>query len=161
MTQSFSTPNHQATPPPLDKAGKKFIQEVAGEFLFLAQAVNLTMLTSLSALASKQLALTEKTMAKCLQFLDFAALQEDAIVSHRASNMKLGIHSKASYLSEPKACSQAGGHMFMASTEDISTNNGAVLNISQTIKAVMSSVAEVELGFCSSTPKRQYQCKKH
>jgi hypothetical protein len=50
------------------------------------------------------------------------------------------------YLSEPKACSQAGRHMFMASDEDIPTNNGAVLNISQIIRAVMSSAAEVELG---------------
>jgi hypothetical protein len=42
------------TSPPLDKAGKKFIQEVTGVFLYLVQAVDLTMLTTLSALASKQ-----------------------------------------------------------------------------------------------------------
>ncbi len=60
--------------------------------------------------------------------------------------MKLAIHSNASYLSEPKACSRAGGHMFMAGMEEIPINNGAVLNISQIIKAVMSSAAEAELG---------------
>jgi hypothetical protein len=49
------------------------------------------MLTPLSALASKQAAPTEKTMQKCLQFLDYAALQEDAIVTYRASDMKLAI----------------------------------------------------------------------
>ncbi len=48
--------------------------------------------------------------------------------------MKLAIHSNASYLSEPKACSRAGGHMFMAGTEEIPINNGAVLNILQIIK---------------------------
>jgi hypothetical protein len=36
--------------------------------------------------------------------------------------------------------------MFMAGTEEIPINNGAVLNISQIIKAVMSSTAEAKLG---------------
>ena len=36
--------------------------------------------------------------------------------------------------------------MFMAGKENIPRNNGAVLNISQIIKAVMSSAAEAELG---------------
>jgi hypothetical protein len=95
------------------------------------------MLTALSSLASKQAAPTERTMQKCLQFLDYAASQEDAIVTYQAS-MRLVIHSNASYLSEPKACSRAGGHMFMAGTEDIPINNRAALNISQIIRAVMS-----------------------
>jgi hypothetical protein len=60
--------------------------------------------------------------------------------------MRLAIHSNSSYLSEPKACSRAGGHMFMAGNEDIPINNGTVLNISQIIRAVMSSAAEAKLG---------------
>jgi hypothetical protein len=36
--------------------------------------------------------------------------------------------------------------MFMAGNEDIPINNGAVLNISQIIRAVMSSAAEAKLG---------------
>jgi hypothetical protein len=36
--------------------------------------------------------------------------------------------------------------MFMAGTEDIPINNGAALNISQIIRAVMSLATEVELG---------------
>jgi hypothetical protein len=36
--------------------------------------------------------------------------------------------------------------MFMSANNDIPTNNGAVLNISQIIRAVMSSAAEAELG---------------
>ena len=132
--------------PALDKAGKRFIQEVTGVFLFLARAVDGTMLTPLSALASKQASPTELTMEKCLQFLDFAATQDDAILTYKASDMILAIHSDASYLSEPKAQSRAGGHMFMAGDDEIPINNGAVLNISQIIKSVMSSAAEAELG---------------
>jgi hypothetical protein len=104
------------------------------------------MLTPLSALASEQATPTEQTMEKCLQFLDYKASQEEAIITYHASDMKLAIHSDASYLSEPKACSQARGHIFMAGTEEIPINNGAVLNILQIIKTVMSSAAEAELG---------------
>jgi hypothetical protein len=81
------------------------------------------MRTVLSAIGSKQAAPTEKTIHKCLQFLDYAASQEDAIVTYRASNMRLAIHRDSLYLSEPKAQSRAGGHMFMAGTEDIPINN--------------------------------------
>jgi hypothetical protein len=59
--------------------------------------------------------------------------------------MRLAIHSDTSYLSEPKARSRAGGHMFMAGTEDIPINNGAVLITSQIIRAAMSSAAEAKL----------------
>ncbi len=50
------------------------------------------------------------------------------------------------YLLEPKAHSRAGGHMFMAGSEEIPINNRVVLNISQIIKAVTSLAAEAELG---------------
>ncbi len=72
--------------------------------------------------------------------------QEDAVLTYRASDMVLAIHSNASYLSEPKSCSRAGGHMYMAGKEEIPINNGVVLNISQIIRAVMSSAAKAELG---------------
>ena len=128
--------------------------QVTGTFLFYARAVDATMLTALSALASEQAHPTEATMRKCKQFLmrkckqflDYAASQEEAVLTYKASDMILAIHSDASYLSEPKARSRAGGHFFMAADETIPKNNGAVLNISQVIKAVMSSAAEAELG---------------
>jgi hypothetical protein len=131
--------------PQLDKARKKFIQEVTGVFLFLARAVDGTMLTPLSALAFEQASPTELTMEKYLRFLDYAATQDNSILTYKASDMILAIHSNASYLSEPKAQSQAGGNMSMAENDKIPINNGAVLNISQIIKSVMSSGAEAEL----------------
>jgi hypothetical protein len=104
------------------------------------------MLTPLSSLASEQASPTELTMEKCLQLLDYATTQDNAILTYKASNMILAIHSNASYLSEPKAQSRAGGHMFMAGDDELPINNGAVLNISQIIKSVMSLAAEAELG---------------
>jgi hypothetical protein len=135
-----------AESPPLDKAGKKFIQEVCGVFLFLARGVDGGLLTPLSALASQQSSPTEETMKLTKQFLDYMSTMDEAILTFNASDMVLAIHSDASYLSEPNARSRAGGHMFMAGNETIPRNNGAVLNISQIIKAVMSSAAEAELG---------------
>jgi hypothetical protein len=74
--------------------------------------------------------------------------------------MVLVVHSDASYLSEPKARSQAGGHFFLSLDTENPINNGAVLNIAQLIKAVMSSAAEAELGALyinarEAVPKRQ------
>ncbi len=43
--------------------------------------------------------------------------------------------------------------MFMAGTEDIPINNGAVLNILQKMKAVMPSATEAKLGALFINPK--------
>jgi len=59
--------------------------------------------------------------------------------------MTLAVHSDASYLSEPKARSRAGGHFFLSSNAAIPRNNGAVLNIAHIIKHVMTSATEAEL----------------
>ncbi len=96
--------------PTLDKAGKKFIQEVYGVFLFLTHVVDGGLLLLLSSLASQQANPTEKTLELCKQFLDHMATQKDAILTYRTSDMVLAIHSNAVYLSKPKSCSRTGGH---------------------------------------------------
>ena len=60
--------------------------------------------------------------------------------------MVLFAHIDASYLSETKTSIRAGGHFFMSDNASIPSNNGAVVTISQIIKAVMSSAAESDLG---------------
>ena len=104
-----------------------------------------TILPALSPLVLQQATPTENTMKLTKLFLDHMASQEDAVLTYKASDMVLAIHSNASYLSKPKARSRAGGHMFMLADTDIPQNNGAVLNISQIIRAVMSSAAEAKL----------------
>ena len=59
--------------------------------------------------------------------------------------MKLAVHSYASYLREPKARSQSGGHFFLSNEATIPQNNGAILNISHIIKHGMTSATEAEL----------------
>ena len=69
-------------------------------------------------------------MKKVKQFLDYAATHPDAIITYHASNMVLAGHSDASYLSETKACSRAGGHFFMSSdTADPPQQRRCSLNI--------------------------------
>jgi hypothetical protein len=51
------------------------------------------------------------------------ASQDEAVLTYKASDMVLAIHSNASYLSEPKARSSAGRHMFMAGRDNMPTNN--------------------------------------
>ncbi len=79
-------------------------------------------------------------------FLDFMSTQEAAVHTYRASDMVLTIHSDASYLSKPKFCSHTRGHMYMVRKDEIPINNGAILNTSQIIWAIMSSAVEAELG---------------
>ena len=73
-------------------------------------------------------------MQKVKQFLDYVATHPDVIITYRASGMVIAAHSDASYPSETKARSIVGGP------------NGAVITISQTIKDVMSSTVEADLG---------------
>ena len=112
------------------KEEKKYVQQVLGTFLYYGRAAEPT----------------EETMANIKLFLDYTASHQDTILTYEASDMVLIVHSNASYLSDPKARSRAGGHFFMSSNVTNSHNNGTVLNIAQPIKSVMSSAAEAELG---------------
>jgi len=84
-------------------------------------------------------------MQQTLQLLDYLSTQEDAVLSYHASNMVLAEHSYASYLSEPKARSRAGGHFSNQATPPYHQTNGAVLSIAHIINNVMSSATKVEL----------------
>jgi hypothetical protein len=101
-------------PPSSTKRKKTFVQEVIGMFLYYARCVDSTMLTALGSLATQQANPTVNTMIKVRQFLDYAATHPDAILTYHASDMVLAGHSNASYLSESKARSRAGGHFFMS-----------------------------------------------
>ena len=114
--------------------------------MYYARAVYGAMLTSLSVIVSEQSAPTKRTMKKYKQLLDYPLTKHGAILTYRARNMVLVIHSNASYLNEPKARSLVGGHHFILSNSNFMPNNGAVLNISQIIKTVMSLAAKSKLG---------------
>jgi hypothetical protein len=85
-------------------------------------------------------------MRKTKWLLDYVATHPDAVLTFKASNMVLTVHSNALYLSKAKACSQARGLFFCSNNLDDPPNSRAILIILQIIKAVMSLAAETELG---------------
>ena len=103
------------------------------------------MLPALSSISTQQANPTKHTMAKVNQFLDYSSTHPHATITYQSSDMVLVVHSDASYLSELKARSRAGGHFFMSSDTNNPPNNGAIMTIAQIIKAVMSSAEEAEL----------------
>jgi hypothetical protein len=131
--------------PLLDDKAKRFIQQLCGKFLFLGRAVDSTLLCPISAIVSQSSKPTKDTMRQTLLLHDYLATQEDAVISYHASNMVLAVHCNASYLSEPKARSRAGGHFFLSNDTTIPPNNGAVLNIVHIIKNIMSLATKAEL----------------
>ena len=84
-------------------------------------------------------------MARAKQLLDYLASQQEAILTYSVSDMVLAVHSDAGYQNEFEARSRVGGHFFLSSNAAIPANNGAILNVAQIIKIVMSSAAEAEL----------------
>jgi hypothetical protein len=158
----FVAPNYGAaqqltspedTTPLLNAAGIKRIQEIVGVFLYYGRAVDSTMLVALGSIASAKT--TEETAAAVTHLLNYAASNPEATVRFHASDMCLKIHSDASYLSEPKARSRAGGHFFLSANSPLPTatsfpppENGAIHTLSSIMKVVLSSATEAELAAC-------------
>jgi len=146
--------NNQAPTPEdtsklLDKADKKFIQQVVGSFLYYARAIDATILMALSEIAQQVSKPTENTMKRVKQFLDYMSTHPDAKIRYRASDMILNIHSDASYLSATKARSRAGGYFFLGSIPQDGKPiklNGAIHITCTILKLVAASAAEAELG---------------
>jgi hypothetical protein len=134
------------TSPMATKNEKKYIRQVIGILLYFGRAVDSTILVGLSSLAAAQAKPTKQTLSLVKWLLDYTATNRDAILTYKKSNMILVVHSNASYLSKPSACSRVGGHFFCSADVDDPPNNGAVLNISKILKAVKSSAAKAELG---------------
>jgi hypothetical protein len=103
-------------------------------------------LTPLSAVAAKQLKPTVNTEQQSQQIMDYLAMQEPAVLTYCKSNMVLAVHNNASYLNEEEARSQAGDHHFLSEDVPLPPNNGAIHNVAEIIKGIMSSAAKTELG---------------
>jgi len=134
------------TSAPVGKDDQKHVQQVTGKFNWYARGVDGTLLTPISALSAQQAKLTQSTMKCVKQFFDYAATQEPAVTTYRASDMVLAIHSDAGYLNEEGARSRAGGHHLLSENSDNPSNNGAIYNKASIIKSVMSSAAKAEIG---------------
>jgi hypothetical protein len=115
------------------------------------------MLVALGTIASNQSKGTCAAAQALTQLLNYAAAHPDATVRYTASDMYIHIHSDASYLSEAKARSRAGGTFFLSSkphdpstvpspTATLPPYNGTIQTISSIMWNVMASATEAELG---------------
>jgi hypothetical protein len=114
----------------------------------------------LVALGSLAAASNTKAKAQAItHLLNYCATKPEATVRYVASDMSLKIHSDASYLSEPKARSRAGGYFYLSShPEDPSKPpdpnsipppmNGAIHVLCSILDVVLASATEAELGAC-------------
>ena len=60
--------------------------------------------------------------------------------------MVLATHSDMGYLNESNARSMVRGHHYLSENIPLTHNNGAILNVAEIIKAIMSSASKAELG---------------
>jgi hypothetical protein len=140
--------------PTLPQQSVTLVQRIAGTFLYYAMAVDPTMLVALGSIASTQAKATQKTYDEVLWLLNYATSNPEAVIRYKASDMVLHIHSDASYLSEPKARSRAGGHYFLSDLSTCPTRpptttpkpNGPIFSLSRILRPVMGSVAKAEIG---------------
>ena len=147
---------------PLDAGGLIRIQRIIGTLLFYGRAIDSTLLVALGTLSAAQSKGTAATAQAITQLLNYCATHPDAI----ASEMHLHIHSDASYLSEIRARSRAGGYFFLSDKpkklppEPHNTPpplNGAIHVHSSIMRSVLSSATEAETGAlfhkrCSAFP---------
>ena len=146
-----SSPN-ASTAPDLDKRGITRVQNIAGTFLYIARAVNPTMLVALNDIGAKQASPTTETIKKTKMLMEYVATQPNAVIRFHASNMCLHIDCDAAYLVQTKACSRAAGHFYLSDNPPSNkicptpSPNDPELTKFQTIRTVMASVVETETG---------------
>ncbi len=133
---------------------------MVGVCIYYDRAVDSTILVGLSLLAAAQSKPSAHKLFLVKWLLDYTATNPDAILTFKWSNMVLAVHSDTSFISKPLPRSQVGRHFFCSSNIDDPPNNGAVLNITKILIAVMSSTAEAGLGVlyinaCEAIPMRQ------
>ena len=113
------------------------------------------MLPAVGTIATNRTTLTFRELKeKIHQLLDYAATHPEPFLQYCASQMYLWAHSDASYLSESKARSRAGGYYFLSSkptfpikaTYPQPRRNTPILVLSKIIDAVMSSAQEAKTG---------------
>jgi len=109
------------------------------------------MLPALNGISSDQAQPTKMTRKAVIKLLNYAATHPEALVQYCASDMILHIHSDASYLSASKGRSIASGYFFLnghpsKDKPDALHMNGPVHVVCKTMKQVLASAAEAELG---------------
>lgn len=132
--------------PALPDADIHEIQQICGAFQWYARAVDTTMLFASRVIATQQSKPTENTLALVNRLCEYAlTYPNNELVFKACEDMCLHIKSDASYLSEARAGSIAGGFAFLGNKYRPNEINGIVDCVCTRIDVVVSSAAEAEL----------------
>ena len=108
---------HQAhESPKLASSEANTVQQVVGNFLFYACAVDTKMIVSLNIIAAEQANSTEATAKSVTHLLNYATTYPEDITRYHASVMTLQIHRDASFISEPGAKIRAEGYHYLSTS---------------------------------------------
>ena len=132
------------TSSPLTSERIKHIQKIIGKFLFMARALDNTLLHALNELACQVTKGTTSTLAAATYLLNYIASNPKPRIRYYASDMILHIDSDASFQVCPQARSRAGGYHYLGS-KDGTLFNAPIEVIAKVIKPVMGSAAEAEV----------------
>ena len=133
----------------------KYIQQTIGEFLYYSRAIDFTALAAIGLISSNiSTGQWEDINFRTNHFLDYMATHPDAKIIYKKSDMHLWTYTNASYLTEPKVRSRAGGyHEFsdkpklpILADSPALMHNHPVLALCKKMYAVMSSIQESETG---------------
>ena len=109
----------------------------------------MTILLALNDIETQQAKPTDSTMKQVHQLLDYIATHPKAIIRFRAFDIKLNIHSDASYCSAGRGRSRVGGYFFLCSIpvngQPIKLNGNNHIKCA-ILKLVAASAAEAEIG---------------
>jgi hypothetical protein len=124
-------------------------QAIVGTLIYNARSIYPTLLVPLSTLSSQLSKATSANLYDLSHILDYCSTHPESSIRYYASDMKLKIHSDASYLSEPKSKSRIGGYFYLGNKTippKKTLSNGPFLCHITVLKQVVSSVSEAEFG---------------
>ena len=125
----------------------KYIQSALGSLLYYAQALDSSILPTLSQLATNQAHPTQQTKKGLQRLLDYVNTYPNAYVRFHSTDMQLTVDSDAAYLVMPKARSRIAGHFRLLDHPDKIKRdlyNGAIHIECRTLRNVVTSAAEAE-----------------
>ena len=102
-----------------------YFRQVIGAFLFYACAMDSTIITTVGSIATHlSTSKWDSINNRINHFLEYAATHPDAKVSYHKIDMHIWVYIDASYLTEPKSKSQAGGYQYSPNFQyNLTTHN--------------------------------------
>ena len=98
----------------LNSTDKKRVQYINATFLYYAREVDPTMLTYLNKIYNCQSTMTQDTMEKCNQYLDYASTHTNTTIKYYASDMILTNDTYGTHIIILEASSRIEGHYYFA-----------------------------------------------